>query len=615
MPIYNAESIKTMEFSEAVVKKIGMYLSGDLEEAVELGYRELLYNAIDEYLQGYGSIINITIDTKNQIFTCEDNARGIPVGNRADGVNSLVAALTMAHTGGKHDTEVYAGAVGINGMGASIVTHTAEWLLATVKTGGKIYQVKFKGTDKGAVVDQPLTEIGKTKETGTLIQYKPNPSVYQNNKLNVDKLIKIVEELSYFTKGLTFNINIDEVQTVFHSKNGLSDALVKKERVHKNALYVNKTLNEVEVELALQWCKKDSKLKPFANNLFVPDGGAFITGFKTSLTKAFNSVCNTSFDGDIIRKYLDGYVSVKVKVPQFSNQAKTSLANPEARTAVSTAITEAFKDFARSYPSDLDKILELIQVEQRAENAAQRAREAEKEIVQGQKKARMITNLPPKLADANGNGYKELFIVEGDSAAGTLKMVRHHETQAVLPLRGKVLNTYNKDLADIIQNEEIKNILLTLGCGVGQLVNLKNLRYDKIIIATDRDPDGHHISLLLMSFFLAHIRPLVEKGYVYRITTPLYGITKGKERIFFYSDEELNAYAKKSGMPEHIDRFKGLGAHNKEEIEQFMVDEKTRRLEPLTTNDLNETLKLFNAMMGSNLELRKILIRSGGNYE
>jgi DNA gyrase/topoisomerase IV subunit B len=410
---YNVNSIKTMEFSEAVIKKIGMYLSGDLEEAVELGFRELIYNSVDEYLQDFGNKIDIVIDTKNQIFSCEDNARGIPVGMRADGTNSLVAALTLPHTGGKHDNEVYSGAVGINGMGASIVTHTSEWLIAIVKTNGIIYRVKFKGTDKGALIEEPLEEIGKTKETGTYIQYKPSENVYQNKKLDTNILLSTIEELSYFTKGLTFNVTIDGTKQTFHSKNGLADALSKKERVHKTALYFNKTINEVGVELALQWCRNGSQVKPFANNLYLPDGGLFVTGFKTSLTKAFNNVTSKSFEGDIIRKYLDGFVSVKVKVPQFSNQAKTSLANPEARTAVSSAITEAFKDFANNHPTDLEKIIDLMDMEQRAENAANRAREAEKSIVQGQKKAKMITNLPPKLADANGIGYKELFIVEG----------------------------------------------------------------------------------------------------------------------------------------------------------------------------------------------------------
>ena len=612
---YNVESIKTMEFSEAVIRKIGMYLSGDLEQAVELGYRELIYNAIDEYLQGYGSIINITIDTKNQIFTCEDNARGIPVGVRSDGVNSLIAALTMPHTGGKHDTEVYAGAVGINGMGASIVTHTSEWLIATVKRDGKIYQVKFKGTEKGAIVEKELKEIGKTKETGTTIQYKPSSSVYKNNKLDTKKLLSVIEELSYFTKGLTFNIIIDGVKTTFNSKNGLADALNKKERAHKKVLYFNDTISDVGVELALQWCRNGSELRPYANNLYVPDGGAFMTGFKTSLTKAFNSVMNVDFSGDIIRKYLDGYVSVKVKVPQFSNQAKTSLANPEARTATSAAITTALKQFATENPNDMEKILDLMDREQRAEAAAQRAREAERQVVQGQKKAKMITNLPAKLADANGSGYKELFIVEGDSAGGTLKMVRNHETQAVLPLKGKVLNTFEKELADILQNQEIKDLLLTLGAGAGDLTNTKNLRYNKVIIATDRDADGGHINILLLAFFLRHMRPLLEQGLVYRVITPLYAIPKGKEKVFLYSDQELEDYVKKHGIPSHMDRFKGLGAHSKEEIEQFLVNENTRRVEQLQIEDMDETFRLFNAMMGNNLELRKILIRTGGDYE
>ena len=608
---YNQDSIRTLSFGASVRTKLGMYLTADLDDALVLGLREIIYNTMDEYEQGYGNEIIISIDTKTNIITCADNARGIPVGTREDGVNSLVAAFTMPHSGAKHDTEVYVGAVGINGIGAKVVCHTSEWMEVDVYRDGKKFTIKFIESDEGAIASDIKSSLSKG-HSGTVVKYKPSETIYGKRKINTSAIRETIRELSYFTKGMKFTLVVDGKRESYLAENGLADALEIKERVHKNILYYNKEANETKVELALQWCKQGAQLRPFANNLYVPDGGAFITGFKTSLTKAFNSVTGLEFSGDIIRKYLDGYVSVKVKVPQFSNQAKTSLANPEARTAVASAITEAFKDFANNYPLDLEKIINLMDREQRAEAAAQRAREAERTIIQGQKKAKMITNLPPKLADASGSGYRELFIVEGDSAAGTLKMVRNHETQGVLPLRGKVLNTFDKELSEIIENREIKNMLLAFGCGVGELTNPKNLRYDKIIIATDRDADGHHINLLLLSFFLKHLGPLIEQGKVYRAITPLYSFKKGKETILLYSDEELNAYAAESGLPKEIRRFKGLGAHNKDEIEEFLVNDKTRKLESLTTDDLEETLRLFNAMMGNNLELRKILIRTGG---
>jgi len=621
MTVYNQDSIKTISFGKAIRTKLGMYLSADLDEALVLGLRELIYNATDEYEQGFGNHIGITIitDPENHIITIRDNARGIPVGLREDGTNSLIAAFTIPHSGAKHDSEVYAGAVGINGIGAKVVCHTSEWMNVEVYNEGLNHSIVFEETDEGAVATVPLTSKPydvKKYGTGTYISYSPSKQIYGNRTINIEKVRDTLRELSYFTKGMKFTLQIDEKpEEVFLSKNGLADALDAKERVHKHALYFNSELAGVKVELALQWCKHDAFLHPYANNLYVPDGGAFMTGFKTSLTKAFNSVVGKDFSGDIIRKYLDGYVSVKVAVPQFSNQAKTSLANPEARTATSTAATEAFKQFANNYPLDIEKIVELMDKEQRAEVAAQRARDAVAAVMQGQRKAKMITNLPVKLADANGSGYKEIFLVEGDSAAGTLKMVRDHETQAVLPLRGKVLNTFDKELADILNNQEIKDMLTAFGCGVADMTNVKNMRYNKVIIATDRDPDGHHISLLLMAFFLAHLRPIVEAGLVYRAITPLHKVVKSKKVTYLYSDEEFDEWVKKNGAPDEKERFKGLGAHGKEEVQDFLVNDKTRRLEQMSTSDMEETLRLFNAMMGSNLELRKILIRTGGQYE
>ncbi len=614
MSQYNQDSIKTLSFGKSVRTKIGMYLTADLDYALILGLRELIYNAMDEYQQGFGNRIVINIDTKTNIISCSDNARGIPVGDRADGVNSLVAAFTMPHSGAKHDTEVYASAVGINGIGAKVVCHTSEWLEVDIYRDGKKHSMRFTETDEGAIPGE-LKVVNSKGYSGTVVKYLPSKIIYGERKINVEEIRATLKELSYFTKGMEFILSVDGKAESFIAKNGLADALNNKERVHKHILYYMGESNDCKVELALQWCKKDSELKSFANNLYVPDGGAFMTGFKTSLTKAFNAATKREFSGDIIRKYLDGYVSVKVKVPQFSNQAKTSLANPEARTAVASAITEAFKDFAANNTTDMDKILELMEREQKAELAAQRAREAERTIIQGQKKATLIDNLPSKLAEATGSGYREIFIVEGDSAGGTLKMVRDHATQAVMPLRGKVLNTFDKDLADIILNKEIKDMLMTFGCGAGTQVNLKNLRYDKIIIATDRDSDGGHISVLLLAFFLQHLRPIVEKGLVYRAITPLYSIGEGKKKHLFYTDEELNDYINKNGKPKHISRYKGLGAHSEDEIEEYLVSHDSRILVQLTTEDLDKTVALFTAMMGKNLELRKLLIREGGEAD
>jgi len=411
---YTEHSIKTLSFGKSVRVKLGMYLSADLDLALVLGLRELIYNVTDEYEQGFGNRLIIEIDTKLNKITCSDNARGIPVGVREDGVNSLVAAFTLPHSGAKHDTQVYTGAVGINGIGAKVVCHTSEWMEVHVNRDGMNYQIRFTESEEGAV-EHPM-KVGPSKsksDSGTTIVYVPSKLVYGDRRINVEAVHNTIRELSYFTKGMTFILTVDGKSTTYLSKNGLADALETKDRAHKKALYYNSIEGETKVELALQWCRNGSELRPYANNLYVPDGGAFMTGFKTSLTKAFNSVMNVEFSGDIIRKYLDGYVSVKVKVPQFSNQAKTSLANPEARTATSAAITTALKQFAAENPNDMEKILDLMDREQRAEAAAQRAREAERQVVQGQKKAKMITNLPAKLADANGSAYKELFIVEG----------------------------------------------------------------------------------------------------------------------------------------------------------------------------------------------------------
>lgn len=492
MSEYNVNSIKTIEFGEAASERIGMYLSADLEEAVFLGLREIISNAVDEYLQGYGKKIKVFINTQKQVFSVQDEGRGIPVGIRPDGTNSLVAALTLPHTGGKLDNEVYNSAIGTNGIGASIVTHTAEWLDVEVFRNDKVYNASFVHSKKGAVLDGEVRQKDfKSTQTGTTITYKPCESTYKGNKLNVDKLKEYLEELQYLTPKLRIELYIDNEHTpiVYYSENGFSDALKKDGRFHQSPLIYKDTVDNVQIEFALQWSKQGG-IKYYANSLYMPDGGSFVTGFKTSLTKAFNNCAGTSFGGEVIRKYLNGFISIKVKVPQFSNQAKTSLANPEARAAVSTFTTNTIKDFFNKHPADLESIVKIIETEQKAEAAADRARkkilEASKEVEQNTKRKVFASD---KLKDAEHLGQDSiLLVVEGDSAAASMAVARDIKKYGILGLRGKPINCLSNDEEKIYQNEEIKLLLSAMNIVPGKY-DPKKLRYGKIAICVDADAD------------------------------------------------------------------------------------------------------------------------------
>lgn len=615
MSEYNANSIKTLSFGEALNSgKIGMYLSADLEEAVFLGFREIISNSVDEYSQGFGKKIEIKINTKEQIFSVEDFGRGIPVGIRPDGTNSLIAALTMPHTGGKMDNEVYNTAIGLNGIGSSCVTNTAEFLNAEVIRDGKKYSVSFSWSKKGAIASEVKEEKNNSnKSSGTKIEYKPSPITYENNKLNLNKVKDYFNELQYLTPGLQIILVVDNDKPItYYSANGLADALNASERFHKNPFLAKGTVDGVQIEFALQWAKTGT-VKYYANSLYMPEGGAFTTGLKTSLTKAFNAIAEKEFKGELIRKYLAGYVSVKVKTPQFSNQAKTSLANPEARTAVAKFTTEQVKAFFTKNSGDLAAIVKIIEAEQKAEAAAQRAREAVNKVASGGKSLNALKDLPSKLADCNNYGG-ELWLTEGDSASGSAKSARDPSSQAIMPLRGKVLNTCTKDVADILKNKEILDITTALGTGIGEKFRLSNLRYEKIIIFSDSDEDGKHISLLLCTLFLYHFPEIVKAGHLYRSISPFYRIKNGNSYKYFYSTEELNAYKKSHSTP-HVTRFKGLGELSPDELWETSMNPKSRRLERLTVNDLEETITLFDKLMGDDAKLRREFIMENSEEE
>lgn len=489
---YTANDIVSLSAGRAFREKIGMYLSADRQEAINLGLRELIVNVQDEYevYKPKCPTLTISLDTNTHIITVSDNMRGIPVGIRDDGINSLTAAFLIPHSGGKHTEGVYSSAVGINGEGNKIVCHTAEWLTVRVYRDNKLYFQKFESNDEGA---QAVCEVEESSwiedETGTSISYKPDSKVYGDIFIDIDSLRKMLQEMAMFSTGLHIFLIVDSNKEEFFSKSGLIDGLSKENRLSKPFSYSYET-PDCKVELALQWVSKKGEIRGYANNLFMPDGGAFISGFKTSLTRTFNSLAKAKFDGDAIRDVLDGFVSVKVKMGQFTNQQKTALANPEARTATSTAISNALKEFAVKRKEDFDKVVELLNKIAKAEAAAERARkqvlEAAKDIEKNQKKKVFASD---KLKDAEFLGQNAtLLIVEGDSAAGGIAKARDYKNYGILAIRGKILNCLAHPEEKIFQNEEIKLLCSAMNIVPGKY-NASKLRYGRIGICTDADSD------------------------------------------------------------------------------------------------------------------------------
>ena len=489
---YTANDIVSLSAGRAFREKIGMYLSADRQEAINLGLRELIVNVQDEYevYKPKNPYMKICLNTKDRIISVEDNMRGIPVGIREDGINSLTATFLIPHSGGKHQEGVYSSAVGINGEGNKIVCHTADWLNVKVWRDGKIYTQSFKSDVEGATAIEDVKEQPGSEKTGTYIEYKPAAAVYGDVFIDIEALRQSLKEMSMFSTGLAIELKIDNNKVEkFLSKKGLIDGLNNPNPLSKPFSYHYET-SDCKVDLALQWVSKKGEIRGYANNLYMPDGGAFISGFKSSLTRTFNSLAKTKYDGDTIRDVLDGFVSVKVKMGQFTNQQKTALANPEARSATSTAISEALKDFAIRYKDDFNKVIELLNKVAKAEAAAERARQnilnATKDIEKNQKKKVFSSD---KLKDAEFLGQNStLLIVEGDSAAGGMAKARDYTKYGILAIRGKILNCLTHPDEKIFQNEEIKLLLSAMNINPNKY-DASKLRYGKIAICTDADSD------------------------------------------------------------------------------------------------------------------------------
>ena len=604
---YEANDIVSLSAGRAFREKIGMYLSADRQEAINLGLRELIVNVQDEYevYKPEEPLLHIELNTKTHTIQVADNMRGIPVGIREDGENSFTAAFLIPHSGGKHEEGVYSSAVGVNGEGNKIVCHTAEWLEVEVYREGKRYSQKFVSDVEGArAITDVIEQSRPNSYTGTVIQYKPDPKVYGDIFIDIEALRVMLKEMSMFSTGLKIELIIDGKKEVFYSEAGLIDGLSKENRLSAPFSYHYET-SDCKVDLALQWVSKKGQIRGYANNLYMPDGGAFISGFKSSLTRTFNSLAKTKYDGETIRGVLDGFVSVKVKVGQFTNQQKTALANPEARSATSTAISECLKQFVFKRQKDFNQVLELLDKLAKAERAAEKARkqvlEASKEIEKNQKKKVFASD---KLKDAEFLGPNAtLLVVEGNSAMGGMAQARDYTKYGILAIRGKIINCLSNPEEKIFNNEEIKLLLSAMNIVPGKY-NPSKLRYGRLAICTDADSDGAHIGLLIMAA-LQYLAPaFIKEGRLCWLRSPLYIVeSKGKESYYF-TDDEFNKVRNK--IKGEVTRAKGLGELPAETAKASMFSPEYQRIDIMEWND--SAIDLLYDLMSEDVEPRRDFI-------
>ena len=606
MSNYTAKDIEVLDIIEAIRLRPSMYVGSADENAVAQCVLEIISNSVDEAMNGYGK--RIEISATPTLYCQRDYGRGIPFDIKEGETESiLLSILTKAHSGGKFDGHNYAsGAGGLHGLGTKCANALSKHFKCISYRDKKCAIAEFKC---GKLIN--FEEKSTNEPNGTYIEFSIDETIIDNAEFDIERIEQQVKELSFLVSGIEFKVN----DKVFFSKDGVKDFI--KDKVDNNITNIT-CIHAVEpdftTDIAFTYTKDSTeKIYAYANNIPNADGGTHITGAKTALTTQLNNLAKTkglikeNLSGEALRRGIVMIVSVKMKeTPAFTSQNKTKLNNPIARTRVSAAITNNLVNALSA--ADLEKIIKKALVEQKAEEAANRAREAAEKIKSGGKSINALKDLPSKLADCSGSVGCELFLCEGDSAAGGAKQARDPKTQAIMPLRGKILNTCTKDIADMLKNKEIRDIATALGTGIGEKFNIKNLRYDKIIIESDADEDGRHISLLICTLFLYHFPEIVKAGKLYRAVSPFYSVkSRGGKKTYFYSTDEMNEY-RKSHRVDHVTRYKGLGELDSSELWETTMNPETRRLVQLTISDLESTIELFDTLMGKDAHLRREFI-------
>lgn len=616
---YDQGAIQVLEGLDPVRKRPGMYIGSTDERGLHHLVTEVVDNSIDEALAGYCDKIIVSIE-KDGSCKVVDNGRGIPTGIiPKEGKSAVEVVLTKLHAGGKFGGSGYKISGGLHGVGVSCVNALSEWLEATVYQNGKIYKQIF---NRG-IAQRPLQEVGTTDRTGTTIQFYPDPEIFETLYFIYDTMKIRLRELAYLNRGLTIQL-IDRREEpardeTFHYEGGIVqfvESLNKnKETVFPEVIYFDESYENGEVEIAMQYNDSYSEtIFAFANNINTEEGGTHLEGFKNSLTKIINDYGKNNnilkgdekLSGDDVREGLTAVISVKLTNPQFEGQTKTKLGNSEMRTVVAKAMAEGLGSYLEEHPKEAKDLIMKGVLAQKAREAARNARDLAR-----RKSALESTTLPGKLADCSDKDPSlcEIYLVEGDSAGGSAKMGRDRRFQAILPLRGKILNVEKARLHKVLENEEIKTMITAFGAGIKEDFDESKLRYNRIICMTDADVDGSHIRILMLTFFFRFMRPLIENGHVYIAQPPLYKVTKGKTVKYCYSDDELNEYLDSVGRKgNEIQRYKGLGEMDPEQLWETTMDPKSRTLLRVNMDDAIAADEIFTVLMGEQPELRRQFI-------
>ena len=618
MAKYDESSIKILEGLEAVRKRPGMYIGSTDKRGLHHLIWEIVDNGIDEVINGFGKKIKVTIN-EDESITVEDEGRGVPVGMHESGMSTPEVIYTVLHAGGKFEAGGYKVSGGLHGVGASVVNALSKWMEVNIKRDGYEYYIRF---ENGGHTNVPLKKLEKTGKTGTKVTFKPDDTIFSTTHFSYTTICERMQECAFLLKGLTIEVEdvADKKKDTFHYENGL-EAFV--DYINEDKTGLHKTVHfegikdGINVEIAMQYTDSYSEnIISFVNNVKTIDGGTHEVGFKTAITRVFNEYAKNnnyikakdkSLEGPDTREGLTAIVSLQIpeSLLQFEGQTKGKLGTSVARNIVESIVTEKLQFFLEENKEAATTILSKMLKSRQAREAARKARDEARNGKDKGKKEKLISN---KLSPAGTHNPKinELFLVEGDSAGGSARTGRNRKFQAILPLRGKVLNTEKAKMEEILKNEEINTMIYTIGAGVGSDFDLKDINYDKVIIMTDADDDGAHIQILLLTFFYRYMKPLIEAGHLYIALPPLYKLECGKESHYAWSEEDREEITKSfKGKAYKISRYKGLGEMNANQLWETTMDPETRSLIKVNIGDAALAEKRVSVLMGDKVEPRK----------